>query len=152
MNIVDDDLSHPAVKALLAEHMRGMVEHCPPGSIHSLDLDGLQSPDVSFWTAWVDQDMLGCAALQELDSRHGEIKSMRTAPKHHGKGDAAELLRHIITGACDRRYGRLSLETGSGPAFEPAHALYQKFGFEFCGPFHHYGPDPSSRFMTRCLD
>jgi hypothetical protein len=38
MNIVNDDLRHPAVKALLAEHMRGMVEHCPPGSIHSLDL------------------------------------------------------------------------------------------------------------------
>jgi hypothetical protein len=62
MNIVNDDLRHPAVKALLAEHMRGMVEHCPPGSIHSLDLgppgsihsldlDGLRSPDVSFWTA-----------------------------------------------------------------------------------------------------
>jgi putative acetyltransferase len=59
MNIVDDDLSHPAVKALLAEHMRGMVKHCPPGSIHSLDLDGLRSPDVSFWTAWFDQELLG---------------------------------------------------------------------------------------------
>ena len=152
MNIVDDDFSHPAVKALLAEHMQGMVEHCPPGSIHSLDLDGLQSPDVSFWTAWVDQDLLGCAALKELDRRHGEIKSMRTARKHLGKGVAAELLRHIITVACDRGYGRLSLETGSGPAFEPAHALYQKFGFEFCGPFHDYGPDSSSRFMTRRLD
>lgn len=152
MNIVDDDFSHPAVKALLAEHMRGMVEHCPPGSIHSLDLDGLQSPDVSFWTAWVDQDLLGCAALKELDRRHGEIKSMRTARKHLGKGVAAELLRHIITVACDRGYERLSLETGSGPAFEPAYALYQKLGFEFCGPFHDYGPDPSSRFMTRRLD
>jgi putative acetyltransferase len=151
MNIVNDDLSHPAVKALLAEHMRGMVRHCPPGSIHSLDLDGLRSPDVSFWTAWFDQELLGCAALKELDARHGEIKSMRTARKHLGKGVAAELLRHIMTVAHDRGYGRLSLETGSGPAFEPAHALYQKFGFEFCGPFHEYGPDPSSRFMTRRL-
>jgi putative acetyltransferase len=125
MNIVNDDLSHPAVKALLAEHMRGMVEHSPPDSIHSLDLAGLRSPDVSFWTAWIDQDLLGCAALKELDTRHGEIKSMRTARRHLGKGVAAELLRHIITVARDRGYRRLSLETGSGPAFEPAHALYQ---------------------------
>ena len=50
MHIVNDDLSHPAVKALLAEHMRGMVEHSPPGSIHSLDLAGLRSPNISFWT------------------------------------------------------------------------------------------------------
>ena len=152
MNIVNGDLSHPAVKALLAEHMRGMVEHSPPGSIHSLDLRGLRSPNISFWTAWADQDLLGCAALKELDTRHGEIKSMRTARKHLGKGVAAELLRHIITVARDRGYRRLSLETGSGPAFEPAHALYQKFGFEFCGPFHEYRPDPFSRFMTRDLD
>lgn len=151
MNIVDDDLSHPAVRALLAEHMRGMVEHCPPGSIHSLGLDGLRSPDVSFWTAWLDQDLLGCAALKELDPRHGEIKSMRTARQHLGKGVAAELLRHIMVVSRDRGYRRLSLETGSGPAFEPAHALYRKFGFEFCGPFHEYAPDPSSRFMTRRL-
>ena len=78
MNIVNGDLSHPAVKALLAEHMRGMVEHSPPGSIHSLDLAGLRSPNISFWTAWADQDLLGCAALKELDTSHGEIKSMRT--------------------------------------------------------------------------
>ena len=152
MHMVEDDLSHPAVKALLAEHMRGMVQHCPPGSIHSLDLDGLRSPDVSLWTAWLDQHLLGCAALKELDKTHGEIKSMRTARRHRGKGVAAELLRHIITVAHDRGYRRLSLETGFGPAFGPAHALYQKFGFGFCGPFHEYGPDPSCRFMTRRLD
>ena len=151
MDIVEDDLSHPAVKALLAEHLRGMIEHCPPGSIHSLNLDGLRSPDVSFWTIWLDQDLLGCAALKELDTGQGEIKSMRTTPRHRGKGVAAELLRHIITVAQDRGYRQLSLETGAGRAFEPAHALYRKFGFEFCGPFHKYGPDPSSRFMTRRL-
>ena len=152
MNIVNGDLSHPAVKALLVEHMRGMVEHSPPGSIHSLELDRLRTPGVSFWTAWLDQELVGCAALKELDRRHGEIKTMRTASKHNSKRVSAELLRHIITVARDRGYGRLSLETGSGPAFEPAHALYQKFGFEFCGPFHEYGPDPFSRFMTRRLN
>ena len=151
MNIVEDDLRHPAVKVLLAEHMRSMIEHCPPGSIHSLNLDCLSSPDVSLWTAWLGQDLLGCAALKELDTGQGEIKSMRTAPKHRGKGVAAELLRHIITVARDRGYRQISLETGTGPAFEPAHALYRKFGFELCGPFHEYGPDPSSRFMTRRL-
>ena len=111
----------------------------------------LQADDVTFWTAWDEQELLGCGAMKELDARHGEIKSMRTARKHLGKGVAAELLRHIMAVAHDRGYGRLSLETGSGPAFEPAHALYQKFGFEFCGPFHEYGPDLSSRFMTRRL-
>ena len=43
------------------------------------------------------------------------------------------------------------METGSGPAFDPAHALYRKFGFEYCGPFGDYREDPFSRYMTREL-
>ena len=77
---------------------------------------------------------------------------MRTAPAHLGKGVATFLLDHIIDVAKERGYERLSLETGSGAAFEPAHALYLKNGFEFCGPFADYGRDPFSRFMTRQLD
>lgn len=50
-----------------------------------------------------------------------------------------------------RNYARLSLETGSVAAFEPARALYARFGFETCGPFADYMADPYSVFMTRSL-
>jgi putative acetyltransferase len=76
---------------------------------------------------------------------------MRTASRHLGKGVASDLLQHLIGESRRRRYARLSLETGSGDAFEPAHRLYRKFGFEFCGPFGNYRADPFSRFMTLAL-
>ena len=149
MNIRADDLSGSEIRALLAAHLRGMHDHSPPESVHALDLDGLRAPDVTFWSAWDDDELLGCAALKELDRTHGEIKSMRTAEAHLGKGVGSTLVEHILAVARERSYERLSLETGSGPAFEPAHALYLKHGFEFCGPFGDYTNDPFSRFMTR---
>ena len=92
---------------------------------------------------------MGCGALKELDATHGEIKSMRTVERHLGKGVASVLVDHILNVAEERGYTKLSLETGSGPAFEPAHALYLKHGFDFCGPFGGYTNDTFSRFMTR---
>lgn len=148
MRIIVDDLGGPEVKALLAEHLKGMTDHSPPDCIRALDLEKLRAPDITFWSVWDHDELLGCGALKELDSLHGEIKSMRTAAAHLGKGVGGTLVRHIIAVAKERGYERLSLETGSGAAFEPAHSLYLKFGFEFCGPFANYGPDPFSRFMT----
>ena len=136
MRIVVDDLTHPAVIDLLALHMRGMRANSPAESVHALDLTGLRSPEVDFWTVWDDDELLGCAALREIDAGHGEIKSMRTAPQHLRKGVAR-----------DRGYTRLGLETGSGPAFEPALALYRAFGFVDGEAFGDYRPDPFLRFM-----
>lgn len=148
MRIAEDDLTSPEVATLLREHLDDMVRHSPPGSVHALDLDGLRGPAITFWTARDEIGLLGCAALKELDPSHGEIKSMRTAKAFVRRGVARALLAHLIEEARRRGYDRLSLETGSGPAFEPAHALYRKFGFEYCGPFADYTDDPFSRFMT----
>jgi putative acetyltransferase len=125
--------------------------HSPPESVHALDIDALCSPEITFWAAWEERELLGCGALLELDSRHGEIKSMRTATAHLRKGVASRILEHIIKEAERRSYTRLSLETGSMEAFAPARTLYTSFGFVFCEPFADYVPDPYSVFMTRAL-
>lgn len=148
MNITEGGLSDPDVIALLGEHLQGMWDHSPPESIHALDVEGLKAPDITFWTMRDGNEVLGCIALKQLDARHGEIKSMRTASAHLRKGAGAALLKHVIEQARRRSYTRLSLETGSGPGFEAAQALYRKFGFVECGPFANYGEDPFSRFMT----
>ena len=150
--IREDDLSGPEVAALLAEHLAGVAEHSPPESIHALDLDGLRAPGVTFWSVWDGDELVGCGALQELDAGHGEIKSMRTAAAHRRRGVAAAVVAHILGEAGRRGYRRLSLETGVQDGFAPARALYARFGFEPCGPFADYGPDPNSAFMTRTLD
>lgn len=128
-----------------------MFEHSPPESVHALDLEGLRSPEITFWSAWQEGELLGCGALKQLDTQHGEVKSMRTARAHLRKGVASGILQHIINEAERRSYNRLSLETGSMVAFEPAQALYASFGFEYCGPFADYNEDPNSVFMTRQL-
>lgn len=148
MKITEDDLSGTEIAALLGEHLAGMARHSPEESIHALDLPALRAPDISFWTAWDDTELLGCGALKELDSAHGEIKSMRTAKAHLGRGVATAILTHLIDEARRRSYTRLSLETGSGAAFDPALTLYEKFGFVYCEPFGDYEEDPFSRFMT----
>ena len=146
-----DDLEGAAIRELLARHLDSMTLYSPPESIHALDLSGLRAPDVTFWTAWQGDELLGCGALKELDPAHGEIKSMRTATVHLRRGVARGMLGHILGEARGRGYRRLSLETGTHPAFEPARRLYASAGFVDCGPFAGYVEDPYSRFMTREL-
>ena len=148
---LDRELIDPRIVDLLSEHLRDMARHSPPESIHALDLSGLRRPDISFWTLWDGEDLLGCGALKQLDAGHGEIKSMRTADAHRRRGVAAAMLRHLMDQAAARSYRRLSLETGSMAAFEPARRLYASFGFACCGPFADYLDDPNSVFMTRLL-
>ncbi len=146
-----DDLTSLDIIQLLGEHLASAALHSPPESIHALDLDGLRQPNITFWSARHGSELLGCCALKELDSRHGEIKSMRTASGHLRKGVAARLLEHLLGEATRRGYQQLSLETGSMEAFAPARRLYGRFGFEACGPFADYVEDPYSVFMTRWL-
>jgi putative acetyltransferase len=149
--IVEDDLSGAAIRALLEQHFAGMLANSPAESCHFLDFDGLRAGDVTFWSIHRGDELAGCGALKTLDARHGEIKSMRTADAFLRQGVAAHMLGHIVAEARARGLERLSLETGSGPAFEPALALYRRHGFEECEPFADYKPDPFSRFMTRAL-
>ncbi|XID96170.1 GNAT family N-acetyltransferase [Paenibacillaceae bacterium WGS1546] len=112
----------------------------------------MRRPDVTFWTAWEDDELLGCGALKELDGEHGEVKSMRTAAAHLRKGVARRMLQHIVDEAKRRGYRRLSLETGSMESFLPARSLYESFGFRYCAPFATYKEDPYSAFMTKELE
>lgn len=148
MQIRIDDLNGPEIAALISEHLHSMTLDSPPESIHALDLSGLRKPEVTFWSAWEGKELLGCGALKELDSRHGEIKSMKTATPHLRKGVAKALLAHILAEARSRGYQRLSLETGSMDSFAAAKRMYEQFGFAYCGPFADYVLDPYSVFMT----
>ena len=146
-----DDLSGAEVQDLLREHMAGMMSHSPIESVHALPLDKLRQPNISFWSVWSGDTICGCGALKELDATHGEVKSMRTRPAFLRQGVGQAALDQILQEARSRSYQRLSLETGTGPAFEAAHALYRRNGFEICGPFADYRLDPFSVFMTKLL-
>ena len=164
---IDRALRHPQVIALLEEHLAGMRAESPPECVFALDLDGLRRPEITFLTAWrlpadastntpdnVEGELVAMGALKELtpttatEGGHGELKSMRTNARHLRQGAAQAILTELLKLARERGYARVSLETGSTPAFEPAIAMYRRFGFEACGPFADYREDPFSRFMT----
>jgi putative acetyltransferase len=151
MNIERDDLSRPEIHALLNEHLQSMYELSPPESVHAFDLAKLRKPEITFWSVWDGSQLLGCGALKELDTKHGEVKSMRTPNSLRRRGAGRAILAHIIAVARARNYTRLSLETGSMAAFEPAQRLYESFGFEYCQPFGEYAEDPNSVFMSLSL-
>lgn len=151
MDIRIEDPGSPDIAQLLREHLDDMHRHSPPESVHALDLAGLRSPEMTFWSVRQGPVLLGCGALKQLDPAHGEIKSMRTVTVHLRKGVGARMLAHILDEARRRAYRRLSLETGSMDAFLPARRLYESRGFRYCGPFGDYVEDSYSVFMTREL-
>lgn len=146
-----DNLSGAATRALVGRHLAGMHAHSPPESVHAFDLDKLREPDVTFWSAWVREELAGCGALKQLDAARGEIKSMRVADEFLGRGIGRAILQHLMREARARGMQSLWLETGSAEAFAPALRLYESAGFARCGPFDGYVDDPFSVFMTRAL-
>jgi putative acetyltransferase len=146
------DFGDARVKALLTRHLQGMHANTPAGHVFALDWSGLQKPEISFYTLWDGEELLGFGALKELDATSGEIKSMRTADDHLRKGVAAAILDHIIAESRRRGYSRLSLETGAGPAFAPALALYRTRGFVNGRAVGGYEKSPFNQFLHLQLD
>lgn len=148
MDIRLGGLDTAQVARLLDEHLQDMHRFSPAESVHALDLDRLRGPGLTFWSLWDDDEVLGCAALRELTTSHGELKSMRTATAHRRRGVGVALLDHVVGEARLRGYSRLSLETGPTAEFAPARSLYAAYGFRTCGPFGPYAVDEFSVFMT----
>ena len=148
MKIIDGGLDDSRVQALLAHHFKTARAETARGSAHALDLSGLRSPDISFWSSWEANHIVGIGALKRLSESHGEIKSMHTEASYRRKGAGSAMLQHIITTARQLGMSRLSLETGSWPYFDAARALYRRHGFVECPPFGSYVSDPNSVYMT----
>lgn len=152
MAIRRDDLSDGHIVQLLEAHRQEMLKHSPPESVHALDTHQLNSSNIRFWSAWIDnQHFAGCGALMDLGAAHGELKSMKTDPNHLRKGVAQAILNRIIDTAYFDGFKHLSLETGTQEVFQPARSLYLKYGFHECAPFGSYRPDPLSVCMTLAL-
>ena len=147
LEIREDDLSGEATRALLAIHLAGMKENTPPEHVRALDLSGLQAANVTVWSVWREGELAGIGALKALGDGVGEVKSMRTHPRHLRGGVAAALLEHLVAEARRRGYRRLSLETGRGEAFEPALALYRRRGFVGGEAFSDYDASDFNQFF-----
>jgi putative acetyltransferase len=149
LRIVDGGLDDPQVIAMLKFHFDTNISVTPPGSAHVFDLSRLKEPDVSFWSAWDSDTLVGVGALKRMNGEDGEVKSMHTRKEARGSGVGSAMLRHILGKAKAMGLKRLYLETGSFDYFAPARALYARHGFAECPPFAEYNLDKNSTFMSR---
>ncbi|MFC0278809.1 GNAT family N-acetyltransferase [Falsigemmobacter intermedius] len=140
---VQDDLA-----LLHARHTEAMHAETPPESIHMLPADALAAPGIRFYVMRKNGEAVAMGALKEITADHAEIKSMHLLAEHRGEGLAQQMLQHLVMEAEGAGYRRLSLETGAENIFAPARALYERAGFQYCGPFEGYKEDPNSVFMT----
>ena len=145
----EGELDLDDVRDLLHQHFSEMRAGSPPDACHVLPIDGLRDPEIRFFSLREDGKLLGCGALKRLGSRHGEIKSMRTADEALSRGIGKALLEHIVAAAKAEGMSRLSLETGSTEQFSAALRLYEREGFEPSGPFGGYADTPFTRFFTK---
>lgn len=151
MKIIVDDLSGPEIAAFIHDHVQDMRAITPLESKHALDLDGLRKPEITFWSVYDGDTLVGCGAIKRLSAEHAEVKAMRTDPSRRRSGVASLLLKHIITETKRMGFTRLSLETGTAEPFAAARKLYERFGFEYTDPFADYTVDPHSAYMTRVV-
>ena len=151
LRIRSGGLDDPRVQALLLTHATGVQSQTAPGSAHALDLQGLQAPDIGFWTAWDGGSLAGCIALKRPGPGRGEVKSMHVVEAMRRRGVGTMLLRHVFAVAREAGLQRLYLETGSWPYFLPAHEFYRRHGFVECAPFGDYVEDRNSLFFTAGL-
>lgn len=121
----------------------------PPQSNHMLDLASLEKPEVTFWVARIEGDIIGCSALVEAGDGTAEIKRMFVDPAARGRSVARKLMETIEAAAFEKRLAAIRLETG---IYQPeAISLYKRFGYVEIPAFGSYLPDPLSLFMEKRL-
>lgn len=152
LRIARESPTGPDLALLFARHSVDMRADTPPESIHMMDAGALETPGTAFFVLRDGDRPVGMGAFKRLDEAHAEIKSMHVLAEERGRGLSRRLLDHLLREAQAAGIRRLSLETGSHPAFLAARRLYERAGFTQCPPFEGYHEDPNSYFMTRLLD
>ena len=149
---VEGNFDNSEVHELLTKHFIELRAASPEGSAHVLDIPGLKTPSIKFWSLWQNDMLMGCGALKFLDKKHGEFKSIRIHDNFRRAGNGINVVNHLIKEAKKLNITRLSIETGAGNFFKPARILFKKCGFETCTPFAHYKEDVNSLYLTKTLE
>lgn len=149
MKIRQGGLPNVGVDALLREQIKDMQGLRPPLDGASLTAADILTGKFPFWTAWDDDQVIGCAALRPIDADHAELKAMRTRRTYRQKGVATALMHTILEHALRKGITRISLVTGSDPYFDAARRLYEQHGFAYCSPWPGAARLSTLEYMSR---
>ena len=137
----------PAVERLLALADEWSAALYPVESRHGFSLAALLAEEVRFYVARVDGEISGCGGYVLLDEHAAELKRVFVTPSARGRGVGRAIVEALEAGAVAEGVTRMYLETGVRS--EEAIRLYGSLGYDKCGPFAAYGPDPLSVFMVK---
>lgn len=147
MTIALESPAQPDVLALIDALDAYQMPLYPAESHHGIDLAALCAPHVLFAVVRDDAGRaIGCGAVVIGDGL-GELKRMYVDPAQRGRGLAKALLQFLEAQAIARGCRAFALETGYLQA--EALGLYERAGYERCGPFGDYVDDPNSVFMRK---
>ncbi len=121
----------------------------PADSNHPLDLESLEKPNVTFFVAKRDDEIVGCCALVNSGDMTGEIKRMFVDPDARGLKISKRMMDQLVLRGLEMHLLAIRLETG---IYQPeAIRLYRGYGFREIEPFGTYKADPLSLFMEKGL-
>jgi putative acetyltransferase len=144
-----DDPGREDVRRLVQVHREWSLQQTPPEFSFSVAPEAVAEAGITLFTARSsDGELLGVGGLKELDARHGEVKTMHSAAAARGRGVGRALLNALLDEARRRGYTRVSLETGTTSAFQPARSLYESAGFRPSEPFAGYANTDHNLCMT----
>ena len=144
-----DDPASPTARELIERLDILMSSLYPAESNHLLSVEALRQPNVTFLTAGVDGDVAGCGAFVNQGGEYAEIKRMFVLPEFRGLKLGRRILEELENRARASGLALARLEMG---IHQPeALLLYERAGYQRCGPFGDYSEDPLSIFMEKKL-
>ncbi|MGX5666032.1 GNAT family N-acetyltransferase [Rhizobium daejeonense] len=149
VTIAREPVRQKAVIALLQQSDAYMATLYPAESNHLLDVASLEKPEVSFFVARKDGEIVGCCALVVSGEGTAEIKRMFVSPEARGLAIGRLLMEALED--CARATGLAAIHLETGISQPEAIGLYRRFGFVEIPPFGSYRPDPLSVFMEKRL-
>lgn len=147
-----------AVESPLQDDVRGLVEELnavllaltPPEFCYHMKPEEMAAPDTTVFVARRNGRAVAIGALRRNAGGTGEVKRMYTRPEVQGQGLGGRILAEIEGLARREGLGSLVLETGDRhPA---AWRVYERGGFERCGPVLGYPDTPYSVFYAKTLE
>ncbi len=147
LEIAVENPDRPDVIRLIEELNTYLLSLYKPDQCHHLTIGELAGDSVTFFTARIDGELVGCGALRRIDGRMSEVKRMYVLPTLQGRGVGRQILAAIEDRALRQGGGILVLETG---VEQPdAVAFYEKAGFTQRGAYLDYAEDGISIFMEK---
>ncbi len=149
ITIAPADPREPSLRRLIEELDHYQMSLYPAESNHLLDIETLARPEMRFYAASIDGEVVGCGGIW-LHDDYAEVKRVYVLPRARGLGLARKIMAALENEA--RAEGRLIARLETGTRQPEALGLYRGLGYNIRGPFGDYpADDPLSVFMEKRL-